>query len=353
TACLSDRGSQLSLTRRFSMKARTRCIHLAIVFAAVAGMAPAPPAGTASQAPLPMSRAEFDSLMTRLSNWGRWGKDDQKGALNLITPEKRKQAAALVSEGISVSLARPVINQAIDLSPAFKHRMVEIPKGEQDFAAAADEYSVQYHGFTQTHLDGLCHLVYRGKMYNGFSQDELTAQGARKLGIEQYRSGIFTRCVLMDIPRLIGKPFLEGGRAILPEDLEAWELKAGVKIESGDAVLIRTGRWARRDQEGPWEIMKGSAGLHARCMAWLRQRDVAVLGSDLALDVLPSGVEGVALPVHWLTVVAMGVPILDNCDLEAVSEAAAARRRWTFLLTVAPLAVESGTGSPVNPLATF
>jgi kynurenine formamidase len=331
------------------MNDRSRLMALVIALGAVVAIAPAPPA----QAPPRLTRAEFDGLMTKLSNWGRWGKDDQIGALNLITPLKRKQAAALVTEGFSVSLAHPAIKDASDNSPAFSHKMVEIPKGAQDFESAADEYSVRYHGFTQTHLDGLCHLVYRGKMYNGFSRDELTEAGARRLGIEVYRGGIFTRCLLMDIPRLKGLPYLEGGRAILPKDLEAWERKARIKVGSGDAVLIRTGRWARRRQEGPWEIMKGSAGLHALCMPWLKERDVAVVGSDLALDVLPSGVEGVALPVHWLTVVAMGVPILDNCDLEALGDAAATRQRWSFLLSVAPLAVEGGTGSPVNPLATF
>jgi kynurenine formamidase len=335
------------------MNDRIRHIGWLLVLAWVAGVAPAPPAGAPAQGPTRLARADFDKLMNTLSNWGRWGKDDQLGALNLITPEKRKQAAALVTEGISVSLAHLAIKEASDDSPAFKHRMVEIPKGGGDFAFAADEYTVAYHGFTQTHLDGLCHLVYRGKMYNGFSQVELTAAGARKLGIEMYQRGIFTRCLLMDIPRLHGVNYLEGGRAIYPEDLEAWEQKAGIKVGSGDAVLIRTGRWARRQTEGPWNIMKGSAGLHALCMPWLKQRDVAVVGSDLALDVMPSGVDGVVLPVHWLTVVAMGAPILDNCDLEAVSEAAAARRRWSFLLTVSPLAVEGGTGSPVNPVATF
>jgi len=335
------------------MKDRTPRLHLLIVLAALAGVAPAPPAGAPGQGLKKLTRADFDTLMTTLSNWGRWGKEDQKGALNLITPEKRRQAAALVREGESVSLARLAIKEPIDDSPAFNHRMVALPKRGEDIGSAGDEYSVRYHGFTQTHLDGLCHLVYRGRMYNGFSQDELTVRGAHKLGIEVYRNGIFTRCLLMDIPKLHGVRYLEGGRAIYPEDLEAWERKAGIKVESGDAVLIRTGRWARRQQEGPWDIMKGSAGLHALCLPWLKKRDVAVVGSDLALDVLPSGVEGVELPVHWLTVVAMGVPILDNCDLEALSETAAARQRWSFLLTVAPLAVEGGTGSPVNPLATF
>ena len=152
---------------------------------------------------------------------------------------------------------------------------------------------------------------------------------------------------------LFGVRFLEGGQAITPAHLEAWEKAAGVKVESGDAVLIRTGRWARAQVEGDWDIMKNSAGLHASCLPWLKARDVAVIGSDLALDVLPSGVEGVLLPVHVVVLVAMGMPILDNLDLEAVSEAAEMRKRWAFSLSVAPLAVPGGTGSPVNPLATF
>jgi kynurenine formamidase len=230
--------------------------------------------------------------------------------------------------------------------------MTALPQ-KVDVTSAADEYRVVYHGFTQTHLDALCHLFYKGRMYNGFSQQEVTERGAAKLSVTNIKQGIFTRCVLMDLPRLLGVRFLEGGHAIYPADLDACEQAAGVKVTSGDAVLIRTGRWTRATVEGDWEILKSSAGLHASCLKWLKERNVAVVGSDLALDVLPSGIEGFELPVHWVVVVAMGVPILDNCDLEAVSEAAAARKRWSFLLTVAPLAVEGGTGSPVNPLATF
>jgi kynurenine formamidase len=300
-----------------------------------------------------LTRADIDTMMTSLSNWGRWGKEDQLGALNLITPEKRKQAAALVREGVVFSLARPAIKERLDDSAAFVHRMVTLPREGADITASGDEYSVQYHGFTQTHLDGLCHLAYKGKMYNGFAQTEVTAKGARKLGIENIRKGIFTRCVLMDMPALFESRFLKGSQAIYPEDLEAWEKKAGFKVEAGDAILVRTGRWTRRELDGPWDILKNSAGLHASCLPWLKKRDVAVVGSDLALDVLPSGVEGFDLPVHWVTIVAMGVPILDNLDLEKLSEEAKARKRWTFLLTVAPLVVEGGTGSPVNPLATY
>jgi kynurenine formamidase len=300
-----------------------------------------------------LNKENFVRMMTSISNWGRWGKDDQRGSLNLITPEKRRAAAALVKEGFALSLAKDVIKEEQDGSPAFGHRMVQIPKEGQETSGSGDEYSVNYHGFSHTHMDGLSHMVFRGKMYNGFSHTEVTAKGAHKLGVENIKDGIFTRCVLMDIPRLSGVRYLPGNRAIHPQDLEAWERKAGVKVESGDAVLIRTGRWLRREQEGPWNIAKGSAGLHASCLPWLKDRGVAVVGSDLALDVLPSGIEGFEFPVHYGCIVALGVPILDNCDLERLSQEASQRNRWAFLLTAAPLAVGGGTGSPINPIATF
>ena len=141
----------------------------------------------------------------------------------------------------------------------------------------------------------------------------------------------------------------KGGGAILPSHLEAWERAAGIKVESGDAVLIRTGRWSRADFEGDWQIMKRSAGLHASCLPWLKQRHVAVVGSDLVLDVLPSGVEGFEMPVHWVVIVAMGMPILDNCDFEALSEAAAARQ---LVLSADRCAVSRrrGNGFPHEPV---
>jgi kynurenine formamidase len=299
-----------------------------------------------------LTKADVDAMMKSLSNWGRWGREDELGALNLITPEKRRAAAGLVTEGVTVSLAHNAVKTEMQGSPALRHRMTALPK-DAEVTSAGDEYCVSYHGFTQTHMDALCHLFYKGHMYNGFSQKEVTERGAAKLSVANVKQGIFTRCVLMDMPRHFGVRFLKGGQPIYPADLEAWEKAAGVKVGPGDAVLIRTGRWARAEVEGEWDILKSSAGLHASCLPWLKERDVAVVGSDLALDVLPSGVKDFEMPVHWVVVVAMGMPILDNCDLEAVSEAAQARKRWAFLLTVAPLAVEGGTGSPANPLATF
>jgi len=292
-----------------------------------------------------MTKDEFEKVFKQISNWGRWGKDDQMGSVNLITPQKRVEAAALVNEGVSISMAH-------DELPPFEHKMLSTgstPGAE----SATDLYSVQFHGYSITHMDSLCHFFWEGHMYNGYSQQEVTEKGAGKLSILNFKNGILTRGVVMDFPRLFGTPYLKSDRRIYPEDLDAWEKNTGVKIQSGDAVLVDTGRWARYAAEGEWNVSKGSAGLDATCMPWFKARNVAALGSDLAMDAMPSNIEGVSMPVHILTLVAMGAPILDNLDLEAVAKAAAARKRWTFLLTVAPLPVEGGTGSPFNPIATF
>ena len=138
-----------------------------------------------------------------------------------------------------------------------------------------------------------------------------------------------------------------------PATREAWEKRAGVRVRAGDIVFIRTGRWARRAVKGPWDTDKASAGLHVSAVRWLKARDVAVVGSDVHAEMMPSPVAGVAYPVHQLLLIAMGVPMLDNCDLEVLSEAASLRKRWEFLLTAAPLVVPLGTGAPLNPVATF
>ena len=300
-----------------------------------------------------LSREDIDRWMSELSNWGRWGQDDELGALNLITPQKRQQAAALVKEGFSVSLSRDADkDEAIDNPSPFRHVMT-LTGMDPDAEYAVDTYSVSYHGYAHTHIDALCHMFWKGKMYNGYSQKEVTEKGARRLDIHKLKEGIFTRGILFDIPRLKGVPYLEPGTPIYPEDLEAWERKAGVKASSGDAVFIRTGRWTRRADLGLWDVVERSAGLHASCARWLKERDVVLLGSDAASDVHPSGVEEITHPIHQLVLMAMGVPIFDSCDLEALGEAAAGRQRWELLLTAAPIPVDGGTGSPMNPIATF
>jgi kynurenine formamidase len=304
----------------------------------------------------PATQADFEHLMKDLSNWGRWGKDDQMGAVNLITPAKRKQAVALVKEGFSISMAhdalttpapdnsQPIIRGAVKASNAMPG----------DVSSVVDTFFISYHGLAHTHMDSLCHFFYKGQMYNGYSRDEFTAEhGAAKNGILNFKNGIITRGILMDIPRLKGVEYLEPGTRIYPEDLDAWEKKAHLKVGPGDVVLIRTGRWARRDAKGPWPSSEGLAGLYMTCAKWLHSRDVSILGSDAAQDVMPSGVAGISQPIHELVLVAMGMPIFDNCDLEQVSKEAAKRNRWEFLITASPAAVPNATGSVLNPIATF
>ena len=295
----------------------------------------------------PRNAAEFDELFQKVSNWGRWGKDDQLGAVNLVTAEKRRQAAALVKTGQTVSLAHnPLTERAEDNNNPFEHTML---RGNN-----MDRYAVSYHGYAHSHIDALCHFLYKDQTYNGFARADVnTDKGCAKLGIDNLKNGIVTRGVLIDIPRLRGVEYLEPGTAIYAEDVEAWEKKAGVKIGSGDAILLRTGRWARRAKVGPWNVAQSAAGFHASIATWIKARNVAIVGSDAGEDVTPSQVEGVALPVHTLLITGMGINLLDNHDLEAVAEAASRLNRWEFMITIAPVPVTGGTGFPVNTIATF
>jgi kynurenine formamidase len=290
--------------------------------------------------------------MTELSNWGRWGKQDELGTLNLITPAKRKMAARLVKEGVAVSLAHDAEKTVAPDNPRpFVHKMLATG-ATPNVTSHGDEFTIAHHGLAHTHLDALCHFFYQGRFYNGFPREGVTEKGAEHLSVLQAKSGIFTRGVLIDIPVLKGVPYLEPGAAIYPEDLDAWEKKAHLRVQPGDVVLVRTGRWARRSEKGAWPPAQ-LAGLHASCVRWLKAKDIAVLGSDAASDVRPSGIEGFAQPVHTLALVTLGTPILDNCDLEEVGKAAQQRNRWEFLLTAAPLAVPGATGSALNPTAIF
>src|SRR5262249_31833466 len=236
-----------------------------------------------------------------LSNWGRWGKDDHLGTFNLITAAKRKQALALAKEGLSVSLAHTLDKEQFPDNPR--------PIGQQmtldNAGHALDLYSIWYHGSTTTHIDALCHYSFEGKLFNGFERAKIAqGPGCPDNGIENQKAGIMTRGIIVDLPRMRNVPYLEPGTPVNVSDLEAWEKYAGIKIGSGDAVFLRTGRWAQRAQKGPWNVAASAAGWHASVMPWFKQRDIALLGNDAVNDVQPSGVEGNARPIHQLAIVA-------------------------------------------------
>jgi kynurenine formamidase len=324
-------------------------LTVAAALCTVADTAALPPSQEVSAQPsvAPRNAEEFDALFQQLKNWGRWGADDQLGAANLVTAATRKRAVQLAKDGITVSLAHsPLTEKADDNAQPFEHVM--------NRGFTTDTYRVSYHGYSHSHLDALCHILYKDQTYNGYARADVnTEKGCARLGIDRLKQGVVTRGILLDIPRLKGMPYLEPGTAVYQQDVEAWERKAGIKVGPGDAVLLRTGRWLRREKVGPWPVGRNAAGFHASIATWMKARGVAFVGSDAASEVVPTQVEGVALPVHTLLITALGINILDNQDLEQLSETAAKLGRWEFMITINPLPVTGGTGSPLNTLAVF
>lgn len=292
----------------------------------------------------------MEGFARTLSNWGRWGERDQLGALNWITPGKRVAAAALVRSGRSVSCSRPLPTEPAPDNPRpATHHMT----GTAGEGAGADYFAVAPHGYATSHLDALCHIFHRGRLYNGYPAERVTARGALELGVHELRDGIVSRGVLLDVPRHRGIEWLEPGDPIHRAELEEAEQALGVRVEAGDVLLVRTGRWAFRAAHGPWDPHERLAGLHACCLPWLHERRVAALGSDGVSDVVPARAEHYRLPIHEIAIPILGLHLLDNLDLEALARACGEEGRWAFLLTIAPLVIERGTASPVNPIALF
>ena len=296
----------------------------------------------------PISVQQFHAWMEELSNWGRWGEDDEMGAANLMTPAKRKEAAGLVRSGTTVSLAHDFLTEpAEDVREPYQLQMSINDEAQN----SGDRIEVYFHGISYSHLDGLCHVFYQDTLYNGHDyRDVVTDDGCSLMDTTQMKDGLVTKGVLVDMARLKGVPYLEPGTKLYVEDIEAWEEQAGVRIGSGDALLLRTGRWARREAMGAGGAM---SGWDASVMPWMAERDVALLGAD-SVHEAPDTVPGLGFnPIHRFAIVSRGMNLLDNLDLEAAAETAARLNQWDFMLVIAPLRVPGGTGSPVNPLAIF
>ena len=307
---------------------------------------------------------EILSYFQKLSNWGRWGDEDQLGTLNFLTPEKVQQSVSLVADGTTVSCARPVVfDPTPDATAPAVHYMVESGEGWETgqkvtsrlSQAATDYIGMVFHGYTVTHIDSLAHFFWKGKMYNGRPSHLVSTNlGATVESIEVAAEGIVTRGVLVDVPRIRGVNWLERGEGVLPSDIEAAENQMGFQIEEGDVLLVRTGQLYRREIEGPVDFrVKGSTACHASCLPLLHQRGIAVLGSDTGNDIIPPQYPNVIQPIHQGGVVAMGLWILDNANLEDLAVECARRNRWEFMLSMGPLKLTNTTGSPVNPIAIF
>ncbi|HUE95810.1 MAG TPA: cyclase family protein [Longimicrobiaceae bacterium] len=314
--------------------------------------------GGSSTYPAMTTAAEFHRAMDELSNWGRWGADDELGAANLITPEKRRAAAALVREGLTVSLAHDVAQEtALDATTILERQVLRADSGG---ASDRYQYSGSYHGVVHSHLDAVaCHIMYEGKGYNGVAVEEIrAADGCPRGSIHALRDGIFTRGILFDATLLPGRAnpggWLEPGTAIRAADLEELERIQRVRVEPGDVILLHTGRWKRRAALGPWPTSEGVAGYHADVAYFLKERGVSFIGHDMWNDAFPHEFsDEIRLPLHQLALVALGVGIFDNLDFDGVADAARRLGRYEFLFSAAPLRIEKGMGSPLNPIAVF
>jgi kynurenine formamidase len=299
--------------------------------------------------------AEFDGYAATIGNWGRWGADDQLGTLNLLTPARRAAAASLARTGLCVGLGRRIGGspQPDDPTPPLQHMLAT---GDAATARggshASDWLGLAPHGFAVTHLDAFAHQFFDGAMYNGRPSTLVTRTGAAAGSVEAFADGIVGRGVLLDVPAARDRRWLEPGEALHPADLDAVATAQRTELRPGDLLFVRVGRDARAKRHGRLDpIACGSAGLAADCLPWLRERDVALLGSDVQADQMTPGGAPHPMPVHAGALVLLGLPLLDNAWLEDLAAACTAQRRWEFLAVICPLRLRRATGSAVNPVA--
>jgi kynurenine formamidase len=304
-----------------------------------------------------VSAEEFTALFEAVSNWGRWGEDDEQGTLNELSADRIVAAANLVRSGETVTLSHPWdTERRIDNPEPAVHRMTLLPDvdvGSGTLRFTKDYIGADYHNDAHSHIDALCHVVLDGALYNGKPSASLTEKGATVNTIDVVKNGLVGRGVLLDIPRLRGVRWLEPGEHVFREDLEAAEREQGVTVAKGDILLVRTGHARRLREMGPWDTEHAKAGLHPTTSLFLAKRRVAALGSDGNSDTAPSSTEGIAFPIHALTLNAMGLHLIDYLQLEDLVPACERAGRWEFLVVAAPLRIVGGTGSPLNPIAIF
>lgn len=310
-----------------------------------------------------VSLKEFDEIFESVKNWGKWGRDDQLGTLNYITPDRVRAAASLVRSGRHVSMAIPINkvagpdnpNQAIH----FMTQGHDIDIGSSGVRFALDFIGMAFHGDCHTHVDALNHISYKGLTYNGRpAQEVVTSMGGTTLDVDAYHNGLVGRGVLLDIPRFRGVKWLEPGEAVGRAELEACEKAEGVRLGEGDILVFRTGHHRRRLEMGAWSCQPppsglGKAGLHVDTIPWMYERKIAAFLPDGDGETVPSVVEGVGYPIHPLQIVAMGMLASDSLQFEDLVRACDEEGRFEFMVVGLPLRLPGGTGSPWNPIAIF
>lgn len=300
---------------------------------------------------------DFRELGKRLSNWGRWGADDERGTVNLITPERLVEAASLIRKGSIFDLGIPMDANGPQpggnrINPV--HLMRETGHGQNipgGFHFADDYIFMPLQGSSQ--WDALAHVYYDDQLYNGFPSSAVSLHGAEYDSIDKLAKGVAGRGILLDIARLRGVEWMQAGEVITPDDLEQAARQQGVDIRRGDVLLFRTGwRTKFKSEQDPRAFMAGEPGLGIACCEWVREKDIAAICSDnWAIEVLPGENPEVALPVHMVLIRDMGVTLGEILDFDELAEDCAADGVWEFFFCCPPLKFTKAVGSPINPLA--
>ncbi|MBS1677718.1 MAG: cyclase family protein [Actinobacteria bacterium] len=310
------------------------------------------------------SREDFRRIADAVRNWGRWGDDDRIGTLNYITPDRLVAATRLVRRGVCLDLGIP-----LDANGPYPgthgranpiHLMTETG-ADQDLPGGlcvADDYIMMpLQGATQ--WDGLAHVFYEGKLYNGFPAADVTPHGAKTLGIEQIGKGVAGRGVLLDVARHQGVDWLEMGAVITPDDLDEVAAAQGVEVESGDILCLRTGWRQKFFADGAHAFLAGEPGIGMATIEWLHEKEIAAIASDnWAIEVLnPTDdfwcgeIEGMVDNVHMILIRDMGMTLGEIFDFDELAADCVADGTWEFFFCGPPLKVTGGVGTPINPLA--
>lgn len=293
------------------------------------------------------AQAQVEAYFKQLNNWGRWGNNDQVGTVNLITPARQAAAQALVRTGRTVSLARDIVPQ-----PALTYR-VSYPMKRERADVVLDRFGLVYHGFTITHIDALCHVAWDGELYNGrpFKQS-LSSTGASWCPIDPLFGGITTRGVLLDVAAGRQEGYVTVGHPVTPHELDATAARAGLTVEPGDVVVVRSGQEPFARANPGWvPRVSPHPGLHLSCIAWFREHDIAAIAWDM-MDERPSGYPGFGMGPH-LAIPLLGLALIDNTYPERLAVACAEAGRYEFLFTAMPLRLVGSTGAPAHPVAIF
>ncbi len=309
--------------------------------------------------PVPLAQpivevAQFDAIFADLSRWHTYP-DPGRGAWSTVGMEKAREAAGLVRSGRTVQMSLPWnIESGIDNPDPALHYMVDLGDREAPEPSTNKDFlGINFHGKASSHLDALSHIAYRGELFDGHpSRETVHATGTDFGSVGQLRH-LVTPAVLLDFTVIEGVDWIEPGTPFRAEDVRRAAEHLGVQPQPGDALLIRSGHFARRAALGAWDPGTASAGLHVDAMPVLSEWGVALIGADGDSDVRPSPTPGIHSPIHILAITAMGIPLLDNLDLEELAVACREEGRYRFMFVVAPLNVPRGTGSPVNPVAIF